>query len=392
MEKTMDFKLISADGHINEPPAAWERVQKEYGDRAPKVVRDPEGFKGIWVITDGLPPSPCSNYSIGHVVSKPGGLASVEMDKHYERIHFHENFKYEDFPASWEPAARIKDQDTDGVAAEVLFASVGRFFYGLTDGAFQRAIFRSYNAWLGEFCSYDSTRLVGVPLISIIEPEKAAQDIREYAKLGFKAAQIPYAIKDSGYHDPAYEPIWKAADETGVVLHIHLGGPAQGAKPRWFGFQRLTAEGSSDFFGAQRIATATGFLSHLMFSGVFDRHPNLKVVCTEYDVGWVAIMYEQANYRYGRATAYGSDVKLKMSPGDYMRKHVWFTFQDDRAGMLTTPVFGEDNFMWASDYPHGNTTWPYSQRTMERIADGVSPGVKRKVGRENANKLYRLGL
>jgi uncharacterized protein len=123
----VDFELISADGHINEPPAAWERVQKEYGDRAPKVVKDPEGFKGIWVITDGLPPSPCSNYSIGHVVSKPGGLGAVEMDKHHERIHFHENFKYEDFPASWEPAARIKDQDADGVAAEVLFASVGSF-------------------------------------------------------------------------------------------------------------------------------------------------------------------------------------------------------------------------------------------------------------------------
>jgi predicted TIM-barrel fold metal-dependent hydrolase len=177
-----------------------------------------------------------------------------------------------------------------------------------------------------------------------------------------------------------------------MVVHIHLGGPAQGVKPRWFGFQRLTAEGSGDFFGAQRIATATGFLSHLMFSGVFDRHPNLKVVCTEYDVGWVAIMFEQANYRYGRATAYGSDVKLKMAPGDYMKRHAWFTFQDDRAGMLTTPVFGADNFMWASDYPHGNTTWPYSHETMERLATGVSVDVKRKVGRENANRLYRMGL
>jgi len=314
------------------------------------------------------------------------------MDKHYERIHFHENFRYEDFPASWEPAARIKDQDADGVAAEVLFASVGRFFYGLTDGAFQRAIFRSYNAWLHEFCSYDPKRLVGVALISILDPEKAAQDIREYAGLGFKAMQIPYAIKDSGYYDPVYEPIWNAAEENGMVVHIHLGGPAQGVKPRWFGFQRLTAEGSGDFFGAQRIATATGFISHLMFSGVFDRHPNLKFVCTEYDAGWVAIMYEQANYRYGRATAYGSDVKLKMAPGDYMKRHAWFTFQDDRAGMLTTPVFGEENFMWASDYPHGNTTWPYSQQTIERIAAGVSVDVKRKVGRENANKLYRMGL
>ena len=388
----VEFKLISADGHINEPPAAWARAQAEYGDRAPRVVKDPEGFKGIWVMTDGLPPSPCSNYSIGHVVSKPEGLDSVQMDQHYERIHFHENFKYENFPASWEPSARIRDQDTDGVAAEVLFASVGRFFYGLTDAPFQRAIFRSYNAWLHEFCAYAPERFVGVPLISILEPQKAADDIREYARLGFKAAQIPYAIKDGGYHDPAYEPIWNAADECAVVVHIHLGGPAQGVKPRWFGFQRLTAEGSSDFFGAQRIATATAFISHLMFAGVFDRHPNLKVVCTEYDVGWVAIMYEQANYRYGRATAYGSDVKLKMTPGDYMRRHVSFTFQDDRAGMLTTPVFGADNFMWASDYPHGNTTWPYSQQTLERVSAGVDPAVKRKVGRENANRLYRIGL
>src|SRR5246500_2918696 len=105
-KKMLDFKLIPADDNINEPPAAWKRVQKEYGDRAPKVVKDPEGFKGIWVITDGLPPSPCSNYSIGHVVSKPGGLGSVDMDKHHQRIHFHETFKYEDFLASWEPAAR----------------------------------------------------------------------------------------------------------------------------------------------------------------------------------------------------------------------------------------------------------------------------------------------
>lgn len=388
----LDFKLISADGHINEPPAAWERVQKEYGDRAPKVVKDPEGFKGIWVMTDGLPPSPCSNYSIGHVVSKPEGLGNVEMDKHYERIHFHENFRYEDFPASWDPAARIKDQDKDGVATEVLFASVGRFFFGLSDAPFQRAIFRSYNAWLHEFCSYDPKRFVGVPLISILEPEKAGQDITEYARIGFKAALIPYAIKDGGYYDPVYEPLWSAAEDAGVVIHIHVGGPMQGAKPRWFGFQRLTAEGSSDFFGAGRIATATGFISHLMFSGVFDRHPNLKVVCAEYDVGWVAIMYEQANYRYGRATAYGSDVKLKMAPGDYMRRHAWFTFQDDRAGMLTTSVFGEDNFMWASDYPHGNTTWPYSHQTMTRISAGVESAVIRKVGRENANRLYNLGL
>jgi predicted TIM-barrel fold metal-dependent hydrolase len=48
--------------------------------------------------------------------------------------------------------------------------------------------------------------------------------------------------------------------------------------------------------------------------------------------------------------------------------------------------------MWASDYPHGNTTFPYSQQTMERLSAGLDPSVTRKVGRENANQLYRMGL
>ena len=202
---------------------------KEYGDRAPKVVKDPEGFKGIWVITDGLPPSPCSNYSIGHVVSKPGGLGSVEMDKHHERLHFHETFTVRRFSRVLGARGAHRRSRRRRRRGGSIICQRREIFYGLTDGAFQRAIFRSYNAWLHEFCGYDPTRLIGVALISILDPEKAAQDIREYAGLGFKAVQIPYAIKDGGYYDPVYEPVWSAAEDNGMVVHIHLGGPAQGS-------------------------------------------------------------------------------------------------------------------------------------------------------------------
>ena len=142
-----DFKLISADGHLNEPPAAWERVQKEYGDRAPKVVRHHPGVpKGMWLITDGLPPVGCSHYNIGRAVGKDKGISEVDAAKHAEAIGFNENFEYEDYPGGWDPAARLQDQDQDGVEAEALFASPARFFYGLEDEPFQRAILRSYNA------------------------------------------------------------------------------------------------------------------------------------------------------------------------------------------------------------------------------------------------------
>ena len=92
-----DFKLISADSHVNEPPAAWERVQKEYGERAPKVVKDPPGVpKGIWLLIDGQPPIGLSHYSKGLVVDKSGGISEVDQEKHFQTIRFNEVFRYED--------------------------------------------------------------------------------------------------------------------------------------------------------------------------------------------------------------------------------------------------------------------------------------------------------
>jgi predicted TIM-barrel fold metal-dependent hydrolase len=65
---------------------------------------------------------------------------------------------------------------------------------------------------------------------------------------------------------------------------------------------------------------------------------------------------------------------------------------DDRSAMLTTPVYGEDNFMWSSDYPHAACTWPYSQQIVERLCQGIDPAVARKVFRDNVNEVYHLGL
>ena len=134
-----EFKLISADSHVNEPPAAWERVQKQYGDRAPKVVKDPPGVpKGIWLVIDRIPPIGLSHYSKGQVVGKDKGISEVEQEKHFQTIRFNEQFRYEDYPGGWEPAARIKDQDADGVEAEIIFSSAVRQLYSIVDEPFQR--------------------------------------------------------------------------------------------------------------------------------------------------------------------------------------------------------------------------------------------------------------
>ena len=386
-----DFKLISADSHVNEPPEAWARVQKQYGERAPRVVKDPPGVpKGTWLLIDGLRPVGLSHYSKGLVVGKNHGISEVEQEKHFETIRFNENFRYEDYPGGWEPAARLRDQDIDGVAAEILFSSAVRQLYSIADEPFQRAIFRSYNAWLQEFCSHNPERLIGLAILSILDIEHAVADIGEYSKAGFRGVQIPTRIKDSGYYEAKYEPIWAALEETGMIVNVHTSA-TQGVARKHYEGPRDVDPKKQSLGLANKQAPAQQFLGNLILSGVFDRHPRLKVVCAEFDVGWVANLVQQVDYWFGRASTYDAEKNInKQPPSAYFKSNAFFTYQDDRAGVLTTPVFGADNFLWASDYPHGVTTWPNSQATVERNCAGIDPAVKRKLNRDNVAKLYGL--
>jgi predicted TIM-barrel fold metal-dependent hydrolase len=274
----------------------------------------------------------------------------------------------------------------------VLYASPARFFYGLTDAPFQRAILHSYNAWLHEFCSHDPKRLIGVPLLTILDMDKTVEDIHELAKLGFKLAQIPTGIKESGYYEPFYEPLWRAAAEAGLVLTIHTTS-TQGEQRTHFEGPRPVDPRTVSLGHANLEAAAQRFMGHLIFSGVFDRYPSLKVVLAEFDVGWVGHIYQQANYAFDRASSYDRDRNVQKSqPTDYLDRNIFFTFQDDRAGILTTEVYGQNNYLWASDFPHGVTTWPYSQKTVDRNFRGIEAGVAQRICRQNAIELYGLDL
>jgi uncharacterized protein len=386
-----DFKLISADSHVNEPPAAWERVQKEYGERAPRVVKDLPGRpKGIWLVIDGIPPIGLSHYSKGQVVGKDKGISEVEQEKHFETIRFNEQFRYEDYPGGWEPAARLKDQDTDGIEAEILFSSAVRQLYSIIDEPFQRAIFHSYNDWLHEFCSYNRKRLIGLATLSILNIEHSVADVLHYAKLGFRGVQIPTRIKDSGYYESKYEPMWAALEETGMIVNVHTSATQGLARTHYEGPREIEPKKQSLGL-ANKQAPAQQFLGNLILSGVFDRYPKLKVVCAEFDVGWVANLVQQVDYWFGRASTFDAERNInKLAPSEYFKKNAFFTYQDDRAGVLTTPVFGTDNFLWASDFPHGVTTWPYSKETVDRNCAGIDPVIKKKINRENTAKLYDL--
>jgi uncharacterized protein len=212
-----------------------------------------------------------------------------------------------------------------------------------------------------------------------------------YAKLGFRGVQIPTRIKDSGYYETKYEPMWAALEETAMVVNVHTSATQGVARAHYEGPRTVEPKKQSLGF-ANKQAPAQQFLGNLILSGVFDRHPELKVVCAEFDVGWVANLVQQVDYWFGRASTFDAERNInKLPPSEYFRRNAFFTYQDDRAGVLTASVYGEDNFLWASDYPHGVTTWPYSKEAVDRNCAGIDPAVKKKLNRANVAKLYRLG-
>src|SRR4030095_980358 len=180
--------------------------------------------------------------------------------------------------------ARLKDQDTDGIEAEVLFSSPTRQLYCIIDEPFQRAIFNSYNEWLHEFCSYNPKRLIGSATISILDIDHTVADIRRYAKIGFRGVQIPTRIKDSGYYEPKSHATWGGVEETVAVVTVHTTATRGRACTQYKG-PRLMEPKKQTLGFADKQAPAQQFLGNLILSGVLDRPARIKIVYAERGVG-----------------------------------------------------------------------------------------------------------
>ena len=381
-----DYKLISADSHVNEVAATWERVRRQYGERAPELVWNPSAkeygpylkIRDWETSLEGKDRESCAMEFVGMAIGGLG-VGSVVGRSSERASEFLKNFRFEDWPGPWEPNARLKDMDRDGVEVDILYASHLRHVYGLSikDEPFFRAIAQSYNDWLMEYCSVAPNRLVGLPVLSILNIDGAVEDLAFYAKQGAKGFMIASSTPiGMTYGESNFDRLWASAQDADVPLCLHTTtGAWKKAKfhhPRIRTFIR----------GEGEIQTS---LLEMIYGGVFDRFPRLKIVAAEWDIGWVAHMV-------AKLKDHDPKTGLKLAPADYFRRNIWFTFENDRAGVLTTPLYGADRFLWASDYPHGATTWPDSQAIVDQQFEGISEETKRKVTRQNAIDLYKLSL
>ncbi len=341
MENTDREILISADSHVMEPPDLWaKRMPSQFRDAAPRFPEHKlgEGFQ-----------------------AHPGGH---------------------------DPHERIKEMKTDTVSAEVLYPTLGLTLFGQDDAALQEACFRTYNDWLIEYCQVALDRLIGVPCISVYNIKHGVEELKRCKKAGLKGAiiwQAPHP--DLPLYSDHYDPFWEAAQEMEMPVSLHiLTGHNYSKNPE-------KRKGVEHFRGSVnlKMADVTNALFDLVFYGVLKRHPRLKIVLVENEIGWLPFYLQQWDYYYRRFREQNRP-PIDEAPSVYFSRQVYATFFNDTVGGRSLAWWGDDNCMWSNDFPHANSTWPNSRKVIERDLGHLAAPTLAKLMSVNVAKLYALDL
>jgi predicted TIM-barrel fold metal-dependent hydrolase len=294
-------------------------------------------------------------------------------------------------PGGRDPHARLLDQIQDGVEAEILFPNYGMILFSVDNIELQREAFHLYNNWLAEFCSVAPKNLIGVPCLSVYDIDDAVAEMHRAHDLGLKGLMV-WEVPDPKlpFTSDHYEKLWAAAAEAEAPVHTHILTGHSYAKD----FAKfIKSTGIEKIREAVNIKTAdaTNTLFDFLFSGIFERHPKLKLVLAESEVGWVPFLLQQWDYYFER-TRKKSNLPITRKPSELFEEHVYCTFLDDFVGTRAFSHWGERNCMWSNDYPHFNMTFPHSRDNVERHLHGLPDDKRLRLIRDNAIELYKLDL
>lgn len=378
----MKYDLISADGHIDliwlPPDLFTANASAKLRDRMPYVQESADGLR--WVSRNGA--------QFGLV----NGMGSAGRPYVPGQIHRSDRMAatglYEDGKKGirrlTEPALRLGDQDRDGVQAEVLYGVLGSSGR-LNDGEAAIEMLRIYNDWLHSFCQQAPDRLIGLANVPSHDMEAAVTEIKRAAARGVRGVDVANRPDMIPLYDDFYEPLWRAAEETGLPVHFHTIG---GRSPD---FAKMTPKIARRAF-ATHITSFQMHMSYmlmqLLYSGALERYPNLKVVIGEAGLGWIPYVLQHIDMEWEDQF---KDLELKMKPSDYWRRQCFATYQTDPIGIKLLDELGEDNVMWGNDYPHPDGIWPDSREFIDRELGHLPVQVRRKITRDNAARLYGLG-
>ncbi len=368
----MTLLTMSADSHVTEPGDCYlDRIDPRFRDRAPRAVTD-DVMGAVLLIDEGKSRIPYGMVAAaGRPAEKIGPFEYVGWDE----LH----------AGGWDPVARLDEQARDGVASEVLYPSAGMLICNMDDADYKKACFDAYNLWIAEFQATSPSRLVGVGQTALRSVEEGIADLHRIRDLGLRGVMMPgfpACLDEVGdYDDPVWDPFWEAAVGLRLPLSFHIltAGSTVGS-----GFR---GPKMNSFLGILRANQ--DIVGTMVFGGVFDRHPDLQIVCVEADAGWVPHWAYRADHAAKRHSNWLS-ASMERRPSEYLFENVSFTFQDDWTAFKVVDQMNHTKLLWASDHPHSDATWPDSQALLAEHTAGMTTEVRDDIVWRNCARLYGM--
>ena len=384
------LRVIDADSHMTERHDLFtERAPKGYEDRVPRVERI-DGAD-MWVM-DGK--------SFGKAGS--GGTIDPEGNKHPFRDSMGGSWGIDDgHRAAWDPVERLHLLDTLGIDNQVLFPnSIGlggqNLHNSIQDPTIVELCLKLYNDAMAEVQEASGNRLLPMPIMPAWDIGACVREAERCAALGYRGVNMTADPQDSGSPDLGHrdwDPFWEVCAGLDLPVHFHIG-----ASQTSLAYYGTTFWPSQDDYikpaigGASLFQNNSRMLLNSAYSGMFDRHPKLKMVSVESGIGWVPFMLEAMDYEL-QENAPEYFHKLQKLPSEYFRDNWYatFWFENGRGDFQhLIDAVGEDTIMFETDFPHPTSLHPNPVEMVSEKVATLRPETQRKVMGENAAKLYRV--
>ena len=360
--------IYSCDDHLDlsaVPPEVWRaRLPGALAERAPHVVT--RGEKGsFWV---------CEDRVMGRSGMPPG---SRDLLKRFSAIG-RAGIEDDGYRAG-NAKLRLEDMDRDGVAASVIYGPLSLGF-PIADPGLQDACYAAWNDWaVDEFNAVDPNRLCVLAFLPGHSPDAAAAELERCASIGHRGAIIGAFDVDLG--DPAWDRLWAAAEQTGLPISFHIKGGTSSKLSYQVGKWQSAA------YASVLPLQLDEPLAIMVFGGALERHPGLTLVLAESGVGWLPWFLARLDAEW-EALRDKLDYAPQLAPSELFHRQVIATFEEEPLAAQLVPLLGAESCMWASDYPHTDSTFPNSRHAIEESLGALPDADRRKITATNCARLY----
>jgi len=385
------FKVIDADAHLQEPDDLWsEYVEPEFYDRRPRV-KEYVG-KTFFRYEEGnelFPKEPEAATAPGGVA--PGSTTSALFSS--PRFVRDQETKYgHAWEATWSPESRLKDMDSYGWDKQVMITGAGSVINRVgksdVDPALVMALARAYNNWAGDFASTDPSRLKVVVTLPTADVEQQIIETRRCVER-FNAVTInmPSPKGESMWHDEHHQALWETCVELDLPVSLHGTNGVGPDVRRRYGHLKGSFVALTHVLGNTLEDMMS--LAHFIFTGILEKHPDLRISCLEGNAGWVPFWVSRMDdHVVGRQSVFDDESILPLKPSDYFFRQCFVAADGDEGALnFATQWTKGERIVWNTDYPHPDAPDP-DKALADLLAQPISDSDKRKILWDNPVQLY----